>query len=336
MKIALDIMSGDKNPLSNIKGAIQYVKNPLSKSNTIFLYGNENIFKNNKSLLDNYKERIKLVVTKAIINMDDKPSHAYRNKRNSSLIKTIDDLNDGIVNAAVSSGNTGALLTSSLLILGKIKGIRRPALAPFIPIKKSGFILCDAGANSNIKPEHLVQFALMSSAYLEHMGKILKPRVALLNIGKEETKGNALTVNAYPLLQKHVDNFIGNIESRELFDNKADIVLCDGFTGNIVLKLIEGIIQNMIDITIESIDSHPISKLIKPVLFPVFKDIRKTFDYEEYGGTPILGVNGIVMKCHGSSNSKAIENALLKTQSSYNNNLIYDLENNLTKSELII
>ena len=268
--------------------------------------------------------------------MDDKPSHAYRNKRNSSLIKTIDDLKDKKVDAAVSSGNTGALLTASLLILGKIKGIRRPALAPFIPIKKSGFILCDAGANSNIKPEHLVQFALMSSAYLEHMGKILKPRVALLNIGMEESKGNALTVSAYPLLQKHVKNFIGNIESRELFDKKADIVLCDGFTGNIVLKLIEGIIQNMIDITIESINSHSISKLIKPVLFPVFKDITKTFDYEEYGGTPILGVNGIVMKCHGSSNSKAIENALIKTQISHNNNLIYDLENNLTKSELIV
>tara|TARA_B110000438_G_C15777618_1_gene634789 strand:- start:179 stop:1189 length:1011 start_codon:yes stop_codon:yes gene_type:complete len=336
MNIALDIMSGDHGPLSNIKGAIKYIKNPLSKDNIIFLYGNENIFKNNKSLLEKYNKRIKTVLTKEIITMDDKPSFAYRNKRNSSLIKTIDDLKNQTVDAAVSSGNTGALLTSSLLILGKIVGIRRPALAPYIPLKKSGFILCDAGANSNVKPEHLVQFALMSSAYLEHMGEILKPRIALLNIGSEETKGNALTVSAYPLLKEKVSNFIGNIESRELFNNKADIVLCDGFTGNIVLKLIEGIIQNMINITLESIDSHTISKLIKPILSPVFNDITKTFDYEEYGGTPILGVNGIVMKCHGSSNSKTIENALLKSQTSYENHLITDLENILNKNEILV
>ena len=336
MNIALDIMSGDRGRLSNIKGAIQYIKNPLSDSNTVFLYGTENIFKNNKSLLNRYDDRIKKIITKEIITMDDKPSIAYRKKRNSSLIRTIDDLNNNIVDAAVSSGNTGALLTSSLLILGKIQGIRRPAIAPYIPIKKSGFILCDAGANSNIKPDHLVQFALMSSAYLQHIGDVLNPRVALLNIGSEESKGNTLTVTAYPLLKDKIKNFVGNIESRELFNNKADIVLCDGFTGNIVLKLIEGIIQNMINITIESIDSHSISKLIKPALYPVFNDISKTFDYEEYGGTPILGVNGIVMKCHGSSNSKAIENALLKTQLSHDNDLIKDLEKIINKNEILI
>ena len=329
MKIGLDIMSGDKGPLSNIKGAINYLNNPKSKNNIVYLYGNENIFKLNKSLINKNKERLKYVKTKYIIAMDDKPSIAFRKKRDSSLIKIIDDLNDGIIDGCISSGNTGALLTSSLLILGKIQGIKRPALAPYIPIENSGFILCDAGANTNVRPEHILQFALMSSAYLEHSENISKPRIALLNIGTEENKGNDLYIKAYQLLKNNISNFIGNIESRELFTNKADIVVCDGFTGNITLKLIEGIINYMTNRTLKSVDSHSMSKLVKPILSPVFNDISKSFDYEEYGGTPILGVNGIVMKCHGASNAKTIENAFVKTQLTFNRMLIKELEKKL-------
>ena len=329
MKIGLDIMSGDNGPLSNIKGAINYINNSISKNNTVVLYGNENIYKNNYNIINQYKDRLSFIITKHIVTMNDKPSIAFRKKRNSSLIRIIDDLKDKKINASISSGNTGALLTSGLLILGKIKGIKRPALAPFIPIENSGFILCDAGANSNIKPHHLLEFGLMCVAYLENLGKISKPKVALLNIGIEENKGNLLTSEAYPLLKKNIDTFIGNIESRELFQNKADIVLCDGFTGNIVLKLIEGLISNMIKITLKSVDSHSMSKLVKPILNPVFEDISKSFDYEEYGGTPILGLNGIIMKCHGSSNSKAIENAFIKTQKTFEMKLIDKLEKKL-------
>ena len=326
MKIALDIMSGDKAPMCNINGAIKYINNTLSRDNKVILYGSENIYKNNAKLIDKYKKRLFFKITNQVITMDDKPSVAFKTKRNSSLIKIVDDLKDNLVDGAVSSGNTGALLASSLLILGKIKGIKRPALAPFIPIEKNGFILCDAGANSKVKAEHLVQFALMSSAYLEHLGFNKSPRIGLLNIGAEENKGNDITIEAYPLLKKHLKNFIGNIESRELFDNKADIVVCDGFTGNIVLKLIEGLIKRMIKKTLASVNSHSLSKFVKPVLYPVFKDIKKSYDYEEHGGTLLLGVNGLVMKCHGSSNVKAIENALLKTQHSFDNKLINDLE----------
>ncbi len=331
MKIGLDIMSGDNAPLSNINGAINYINNPLSKNNTIILYGNENIIKNNISLIKKHKKRISTRITSHIINMNDSPSMAFKTKRNSSMIKIIDDLNDSNVDAAVSSGNTGALLASSLLILGKIKGIRRPALAPYIPIGKKGFILCDAGANTDIRPEHLLQFAYMSSAYIEHLGIINNPKIGLLNIGTEENKGSTLIKNTYKLLEKNFKNFKGNIESRSLLDSKVDIVICDGFTGNIVLKLIEGTISLMINITKQSINSHSLSKIVKPVLYPVFDDLKKSFDYEEYGGTPLLGVNGIVTKCHGSSNHKAIENALLNTQKSFENNLINDIKNNLTK-----
>ena len=246
--------------------------------------------------------------------MDDSPSFAFKNKRNSSLIKILDDLKINKINASVSAGNTGALLASSLLILGKIEGIKRPALAPFIPVGKKGFILCDAGANSNVKAEHLVQFAFMSSAYLEHLGNINNPKIGLLNIGTEENKGNQLT----------------------LFDNKVDIVICDGFTGNIVLKLIEGTIKNVVNNTLKSVDKHSLSKMVKPVLYPVFNDLKKSFDYEEHGGTPLLGVNGIVMKCHGSSNAKAIENALLNTQISYESKLITNMKNALNKNLNVI
>ena len=320
-------MSGDKAPNCNIKGAIKFIKNPKSEDTKVVLYGTENILSNNAKLLNKYKDRISYCIANDIITMNDKPSYAFKNKRNSSLIKIIDDLHDKKVSGGVSSGNTGALLTSALLILGKIKGIKRPALAPFIPIEGSGFILCDAGANSTVKPENLFQFAIMSSAYLEHLGLNKNPRIALLNIGSEENKGNELTIESFKLLKDNLPNFIGNIESREIFNNKADIILCDGFTGNIVLKLIEGLIAKMIKRTLDSVDSHSLSKMAKPILYPVFRDIKKSYDYEEHGGTLLLGVNGVIMKCHGSSNEKAIENALLNTKTSINNNLIKDIEN---------
>ena len=326
-------MSGDNAPLSNINGALSYINNPNSNNNTVVLYGNENILKNNHSLIKKIP-RITSTVTTDVITMEDTPSTSFKNKRNSSMIRIIDDIKSGLVNAAVSSGNTGALLTSSLLILGKIEGIVRPALAPYIPIGNKGFILCDAGANSNNKPEHLLQFAFMASAYIKHLDKIHRPKIGLLNIGIEKNKGNQLVKDSYKLLEKNFKHFVGNIESRTLFDNKVDIVVCDGFTGNIVLKLIEGSVKSMIENTMSSINSHSLSKMVKPVLGPVLNDIKKSYDYEEHGGTPLLGVNGIVMKCHGSSNDKAIENALLNAQKSYENKLIEDMNKSMSKNRL--
>ena len=207
MKIALDIMSGDKAPNCNINGAIRFVKNPKSKNTHVVLYGTEKILNNNIKVINKHSDRISYKITKEIIDMDDKPLFAFKHKRNSSLIRIIDDLNEKHVSGAISCGNTAALLTSSLLILGKIKGIRRPALAPYIPIKGSGFILCDAGANTTVKPEHLYQFAVMSSAYLEHQGFSKKPRVALLNIGLEENKGNEVLKKTFSILSAICDAF---------------------------------------------------------------------------------------------------------------------------------
>ena len=314
MKIAIDIMSGDFSPSENLLGVKNYLNNPKSKDTEIILLISKSSLEKNKSILNKYKKRYEFIYTTQTIDSSDRPSRLFKNKPDSSIIKGLNLLKDKGANAFVSSGNTGCLLASSLLILGKIENIKRPALAAYIPSEIGGFVLCDVGANSNNKSTHLLQFAQMSAAYIKYLEGVDNPRVALLNIGTEENKGSDLMIESYSLLKEKLNNFIGNIESRYILENKADIIVCDGFTGNIVLKLIEGTINKMINWTMNSIDSHSISKLAKPMLYPVFKDIKKSFDYEEHGGTPLLGVNNIVIKCHGSSKSKAITNALFKAQ----------------------
>jgi len=333
MKIAIDIMSGDLPPSSTLNGSIKY----LNKYTNDFLYlvGKDSFFSKNKSSLNKIKNsNFKLVSAEDQILDSDSVTRLFKNRPESPLIKSIQLLKDNKVDATVSSGNTGALLASSLMLLGKIDGIRRPALAAFIPTDKGGFVLCDVGANANNKPIHLLQFSLMASAYIKYLENINNPRIALLNIGEESNKGNLLVTDTYKLLEKYSENFIGNLESRYLLDNKADVIICDGFTGNIVLKLIEGTIKKMISWTTDSINNHSISKLAKPMLFPVFSDIKKNFDYEEHGGAPLLGVNGIVVKCHGASNEKAIFNGLLHARKCYENNFIKKIKKSLDQLKI--
>jgi glycerol-3-phosphate acyltransferase PlsX len=329
MKIALDVMGGDFAPLSNIKGAFDFIKDLHSENSELILVGNKALIEPELVKFSSNLDRVSVHHATQTVDMDDRPSRVIKTKPDSSLVKAIELVKSGEADAVVSAGNTGALLTTSLLILGKIPGIKRPALAPFIPTKNDGFILCDAGANSDVKPQHLVQFALMSSAYMEQINGRKNPRVALLNIGSEEGKGNEFTSSAYPLLKEHISNFVGNIESRYLLEGKADIVVCDGFTGNIVLKLTEGLINHMMGWVKDSIKSHPISRVGAPLFYPVFNDIRKSFDYEEHGGTPFLGVNGLVFKCHGASKNKAIKNALFAVQKACSEKLIQNIANQL-------
>ena len=223
------------------------------------------------------------------------------------------------------------MLTSSLFLIGKIPGIRRPAFAPFIPTNNGGFILCDAGANADSKPQHLVQFALMASAYIEHLKNRPNPKVALLNIGLEENKGNELMTNAYPMLKTHVRNFIGNIESRYILEGKADVVICDGFTGNIVLKLTEGIISHLMGWIQERIKVHSADNDISSIITPVFTDIKNTLDHEEHGATPLLGINGVVMKCHGSSSERGIKNSIIAAQKTVEGKLIDGIADRLSR-----
>ena len=328
MKIAIDIMSGDKAPDANINGVINTLKK--TKKTFFTLVGDEKIIKKNK-VLNKYKKNFDIIHTSQIVATDDRPSRITKTKPDSSLVQCVNLIKDKKVDAVISSGNTGCLLASSLLTLGKIEGISRPALAAYIPNEKNGFVLCDVGANSINKPAHLLEFSLMAKAYIEYLEDIKNPKISLLNIGTEENKGNDLIKETYQLLKNNIPNFIGNIESRDLFNNKADIIICDGFTGNIVLKLIEGTVEKMIKWTTKSINSHSISKFAKPMLYPVFSDIKKNFDYEEHGATPLLGVNGIILKSHGSSNEKAIESAINKAKKCIKNNFIAKIKENLQK-----
>ena len=333
MKIAIDIMNGDNSPSSVINGAVKFLKN--CNDTTLFLVGKKNIFEKNKNKLKAIKKsNYKFISAEDNILESDSITRLFKNRPESSLIKCIQLLKDKTVDAIVSAGSTGALLSSSLMMLGKIENIKRPGLGAYIPTEKGGFVLCDVGANSNNKPIHLLQFSLMATAYIKYLENKKNPKIALLNIGKEDNKGNKLSVETYKLLDKYSKNFIGNIESRYIFNNDADIVICDGFTGNIVLKLIEGTINKMISWTRTSIDNHSISKLAKPMLYPVFNDIKKTFDYEEHGGVPLLGINGVVIKCHGSSNDKAIYNGLLHAKKCIENNFIKEISESLNSIKI--
>ena len=333
MKIAIDVMNGDKSPSSNINAALKYlIKNP---KDYIYLVGKKTVLKKYTSNFKNKKiDNFKYIYAEETISENDSMTRLFKKKPNCSLIKCIDLLKKNEVDAIVSSGNTAALLSSSLIMLGKIDKIKRPALGAFIPTEKGGFVLCDVGANSDNKPIHLLQFSLMATAYIKYLEDIKNPKIALLNIGGESSKGNQLSIETYKLLEKYAQNFIGNLESRYLLENKADIVICDGFTGNVVLKLIEGTINKMINWTKKSINNHSVSKLAQPLLYPVFKDIKKNFDYEEHGGAPLLGVNGIVIKCHGASNEKAILNGLLHARKCVKNDFISKIKESLNNLKI--
>ncbi|MDP6569928.1 MAG: phosphate acyltransferase PlsX [Candidatus Marinimicrobia bacterium] len=330
MKIALDVLGGDNAPLSTIKGALAFLEQSDDSAPQLILVGDSGKIKQILNSLNGNTSKIEIVHTTEIVGMHEKPSRIFREKPDSSLVRSIQLVKEDEAQAVVSAGNTGALLATSLFLIGKIPGIRRPAFAPFIPSNKGGFILCDAGANADCKPVHLVQFGLMAGAYIEHLEDRPNPRVALLNIGSEKVKGNELTSTAYPLMEEHLNNFIGNLEPRYIMDGKADVVVCDGFTGNIVLKQTEGLILHLMSWIQERINVHSAGKDPSPVFSQVFSDIQSNLDHEEYGATPLLGINGVVMKCHGSATARGIKNSLLAAQKTVEENLIEDIADRLS------
>jgi glycerol-3-phosphate acyltransferase PlsX len=301
IKIALDIMGGDKAPLSNIFGAIDFLKS-YKKPIKIYFVGDAKIIK--KAINDfpsNLLNKIEILHASENIDDNDKPSRIIKNKPDSSMIKSIDLLKNNRVNAVISSGNTGCLLSSSFFKLGMIDYIKRPTIPAFIPSENGNFLITDVGANVQVKPDHLLQFSKMASVYMKYQLDIDNPKIALLNIGSESNKGTELTKDAYKLLDKELKNFIGNIESRYIFEGKADIILCDGFTGNIVLKLIEGMTNYNFNLISSKLNLENNSMIDK---------VKKLYDYEQYGASPILGIKGLVFKSHGSSSKIAIKSAI--------------------------
>lgn len=310
MKIAVDAMGGDYAPEEVVLGAIDAVK---SYSLDVVLVGDTNRI---EEVLTKYgaKDNPKLSIVHAsqVIDMGEHPAQAIRKKKDASIVVATSLVKDGTCDAVVAPGSTGAAVTAALLGLGRIKGIERPCIATPIPSKRGITVLLDSGANSNSKPKHLVEGAIMGSHYAKYILGVDKPTVGLLNIGEEASKGNELSQATYPLLEKlKTISFYGNVEGRDIPKGTVDVVVCDGFVGNVILKFGEGMAMFIIRLVKDTIkNSGFIAKLGALAVYPALRTLKKRLDFTEYGGAPLLGVDGSFIICHGSSKAKAIKNAI--------------------------
>lgn len=311
MVILVDAMGGDNAPDAVIKGAVKAVNEIDSE---IMLIGNKDIINSRvkelfgKEKIEDISSKFSIYHTTEVITMEDKPTDAIKHKKDSSMVVGFKLLKEGKGDVFISAGNSGALLTGATLLVGRIKGIDRPAMAPMLPAYKKRLMLIDAGANTNCKPLNLVQFAQMATIYLKNTFGIEKPAIGLLNIGTEPTKGNELIRESYEILTKESErlgiNFVGNVEGRDAFSGKIDAIVCDGFTGNVFLKTVEGFGKLVKRTLTESLKKNFISTLAALPALPGIKRFSKTMDYKEYGGALFLGVKEPVVKAHGSSDEK--------------------------------
>ncbi|WP_438317509.1 phosphate acyltransferase PlsX [Sporosarcina sp. FA9] len=305
MIIAVDGMGGDHAPGEIIAGALESLT--AFEDIQIHIYGDES------KMAPFLKEhdRLKVFHCTEVIEADDEPVRAIRKKKDASMVRMAQAVKDGDADACVSAGNTGALMSAGLFIVKRIDGIERPALAPTLPtVDGKGFVMMDVGANSDAKPTQLAQYGIMGSIYAEQVRGIKNPRVGLLNIGTEEGKGNELTKAAYDLLSEAPINFIGNIEARDLLVGVADVAITDGFTGNMILKTIEGTASGFFTMLKEVYGSSTKTKLSAALVKNELRGLKKKMDYTEYGGAGLFGLNSPVIKAHGSSNANAIYNAI--------------------------
>ncbi len=328
MRIAIDVMGGDNAPDSTIEGSLESIREINAD---IILVGKEKIIKNKIEKNRQDLHKINIVNADDIITNDDKPVQAIRKKKNASMAIGFELLKNGEVDALISAGNTGALLAGGLLKVGRIQGIDRPALAPIYPTKNGISLLIDAGANADCKAKNLVEFGIMGTLYLERVIGINNPRVGLVNIGTEEGKGNKLTIEAYELLKQSSLNFIGNVEARSLTEGIVDVIVCDGFVGNVILKSTEGVAMSLTSMLKEQLTKNLIRKVATMLLKDGLKDFKSKLDYTEYGGAPLLGIKKAVIKAHGSSNSKAIKNAIKYGEIFVKNNVIESIQDEIVK-----
>lgn len=307
--IALDAMGGDYAPVETVHGAVDAVaEHPEIK---VILVGKQDEIEKELQKYSYNKENIEVVNATEIIEMGEVPTKAIREKKDSSLVVAMKLVHDGQADAVVSAGSTGAILVGGQLVVGRIKGIKRPALAPFLPSKKGFSLLIDCGANVDARPEHLVQFAQMGTVYFENVMGKKNPTVGIVNIGTEEEKGNQLVKETYPLLKECEGiNFIGSVEAREIASGGADILVCEAFVGNVILKFFEGVALTFLGCIKEGLMSSLRTKLGALMVKPALKGLVKTFDVSSQGGAPLLGLKGLVVKAHGNSKAKEIKTAL--------------------------
>lgn len=311
VRVAVDAMGGDNAPDEIIKGAIEAIND--RKDIKVILVGKEDII---KAKLDPYNydnSQIEVVNADEIITNDEAPVMAIRRKKNSSIVTSLNLVKSGEADAFVCAGSTGAVLAGGQLIVGRIKGVERPPLAPLVPTVKGVSLLIDCGANVDARSSHLVQFAKMGSIYMENVIGIKNPRVAIVNVGVEEEKGNMLVKETYPLLKNCPDiNFIGSIEARDIPYGGADVIVCEAFVGNVILKLYEGVGGAIISSVKKGLMSSLKSKIGALLIKKDLKATLKSFDASQYGGAPLLGLKGLVVKTHGSSKSTEVKNSIIQ------------------------
>lgn len=313
VRIVVDAMGGDNAPGEVVKGAVDAVNEQAGIH--VFLVGQEEVIRAELEKYTVEPGRIEIVNATEVIEMAEPPVAAIRRKKDSSIVVGMNMVKRGEADAFVSAGSSGAVLVGGQGIVGRINGIKRPPLAPLIPTRKGVSLLIDCGANVDARADHLLQFAKMGSIYMENVVGIKNPRVAIVNIGAEEEKGNALVKEAYPLLKACESiNFVGSIESREIPNGEADVIVCEAFTGNVILKLYEGLSGTLIGIIKQGMMSSLKSKIGALLVKPSLKKTLKAFDASRYGGAPLLGLNGLVVKTHGSAKAVEIKNSILQCE----------------------
>lgn len=313
MKIAIDGMGGDNAPQAVIEGVVQALKE--YEDINLYITGQKDEIEKELSKYTYPKDRVTVVHTSEVISPNEHPVMAIRKKKDSSIVKALNLVKEGECEAIISGGSTGAFLAGCTFIVGRIKGVERPALAPIMPGRNGKFMIVDVGANVDCKPQYLIQFAHMGKIYYEGMFNTKNTSIGLINIGAEEEKGNELTKATYKLLKEENFNFVGNVEPRDIPKGEVNVLVADGFVGNTALKMYEGSASNILGMIKDEIySSSIISKLGAVLLKPVFNGLKVKFDYKEVGGAPFLGVDGICIKAHGSSDGKAFKNAIRQTK----------------------
>ena len=311
IKVAVDAMGGDYAPIEMVAGAVEAVN--ANKEIQVLLVGQEHIVSAELKKYSYQKEQIQVVNASEVIGTEEPPVNAIRKKKDSSIVVGMNLLKQKEADAFVSAGSSGAVLVGGQVIVGRIKGVERPPLAPLIPTEKGVSLLIDCGANVDARASHLVQFARMGSLYMEYVVGVKNPRVAIVNIGAEEEKGNALVKETFPLLKECKDiHFIGSIEAREIPHGGADVIVCEAFVGNVILKLYEGVGATLIDKVKSGMMGSLRSKIGALLVKPALKESLKSFDASQHGGAPLLGLNGLVVKTHGNSKAIEVKNSILQ------------------------
>lgn len=311
IKVAVDAMGGDNAPGEIVKGAVDAAN--MRGDIQVFLVGKQDMVEAELQKYTYPKDRISVIHAEEVIETAEPPVMAIRKKKKSSIVTGMNMVKQKEADAFVSAGSSGAILVGGQVLVGRIKGIERPPLAPLIPTENGVALLVDCGANVDARPSHLVQFARMGSIYMEHVVGVKHPKVAIVNIGAEEEKGNALVKETFPLLKECRDiNFTGSIEAREIPHGQADVIVCEAFVGNVILKLYEGLSNTLLHVVKQGLMKDFRSKMGALLIKPALKETLKSFDAAQYGGAPLLGLNGLVVKTHGSSRAAEVKNSIIQ------------------------